>query len=96
MDINTTRFSFPQIQVGANSDDGFIVGAGFSQRTYGFRNEPYATDQKFAAFYSLAGEVTVFKYDGEFNHITRNIDLVLKGESGYPEVNNFFGLGNRY
>src|SRR5678815_3708419 len=35
-----------------------------------------------------------FKYDGEFNHITHNIDLLLKGRVGVPEVNNFFGLGN--
>ncbi|HET6722914.1 MAG TPA: metallophosphoesterase [Chitinophagaceae bacterium] len=86
--------SFPQIQVGANSDDGFIVGAGFSQRTYGFRNEPYATDQKFGAYYSLNRGSYRFRYDGEFNHITRDFDLLLKGEFGLPEVNNFFGLGN--
>jgi Omp85 superfamily domain/Calcineurin-like phosphoesterase len=89
---NTT--SFPQIQVGANSDDGFIVGAGFAKRTHGFRNEPYATDQKFGAFYSLARRSYRFRYEGEFNHITRNYDLLLKGELGLPEVNNFFGLGN--
>jgi len=29
-----------------------------------------------------------------FNHITHNIDLLLKGRVGVPEVNNFFGLGN--
>ena len=87
-------FSFPQIQIGANSDDGFIVGAGFAQRTYGFRNEPYATDQKFGAFYSISRGSYRFRYDGEFNHITRNFDLLLKGELGLPEVNNFFGLGN--
>ena len=86
--------SFPQIQFGANSDDGFIVGAGFAQRTYGFRNEPYATDQKFAAYYSINRKSYRFKYEGEFNHITHRLDLILKGEIGYPEVNNFFGLGN--
>ncbi len=86
---------FPRIQVGANSDDGFVVGAGFAKRTYGFRNEPYATDQKFAALYSLSRRSFRVNYQGEFNHITRNTDLVIKGDIGYPEVNNFFGLGNR-
>jgi predicted MPP superfamily phosphohydrolase len=86
---------FPRIQIGANSDDGFVVGAGFAKRTYGFRNDPYATDQKFAALYSLSRKSFRVKYEGEFNHITRNTDLVIKGDIGYPEVNNFFGLGNR-
>lgn len=86
--------SFPQIQFGANSDDGFIVGAGFDKRTYGFRNDPYASDQKFSALYSINRNSWRFKYDGEFNHITHRLDLILKAEIGYPEVNNFFGLGN--
>ena len=86
--------SFPQIQFGANSDDGFIVGAGFEKRTFGFRNEPYASDQRFSALYSINRKSWRFKYDGEFNHITHRIDLILKAEIGYPEVNNFFGLGN--
>jgi len=86
--------SFPQLQFGTNSDDGFILGAGFSKRTYGFRNDPYATDQKFAALYSLNRGSYRFKYDGEFNHITHRLDLLLKAEIGYPKVSNFFGLGN--
>src|SRR6187399_2971321 len=89
---NTSEF--PRIQVGANSDDGFMVGAGFSKRTYGFRNDPYATDQKFGIYHSFNNKSFRFKYDGEFNHITHNIDLLLKGRVGVPEVNNFFGLGN--
>src|SRR6185503_5380732 len=88
-------FEFPRIQIGVNSDDGFVLGAGFAKRTYGFRNDPYATDQKFAALYSLSRKSFRVKYEGEFNHITRNTDLVIKGDIGYPEVNNFFGLGNR-
>src|SRR6185503_14559624 len=86
---------FPRIQIGVNSDDGFVVGAGFAKRTYGFRNDPYASDQKFAALYSLSRKSFRVKYDGEFNHITRNTDLVIKGDIGLPEVSNFFGLGNR-
>lgn len=88
------RTELPKIQIGGNSDDGFIAGAGFSRRTYGFRNEPYATDQKFGIFYSLNRGSYRLKYDGEFNHVTRNTDLILKADIGYPKVTNFFGLGN--
>ena len=89
---NTSEY--PRIQIGANSDDGFLLGAGFSKRTYGFRNDPYATDQEFGIYHSFKNGSWRIKYDGEFNHITRNIDLILKGRLGLPEVNNFFGLGN--
>ena len=89
---NTSEF--PRILLGVNSDDGFIAGAGFAKRTYGFRNEPYATDQKFGIFHSFNTGSYRFIYDGVFNHITHNIDLLLKGRVGVPEVNNFFGLGN--
>ncbi|HEX6848518.1 MAG TPA: BamA/TamA family outer membrane protein, partial [Chitinophagaceae bacterium] len=89
---NTSEF--PRIQFGANSDDGFIAGAGFATRTYGFRNDPYATDQKFGIYHSFNNGSFRFSYNGEFNHITRDIDLVVKGRLGLPEVNNFFGFGN--
>ena len=88
-------FEFPRILIGANSDDGFIAGAGFEKKTFGFRNEPYASFQKFGMYYSWLRKSFRVKYDGEFNHITRNTDLVINAEIGYPEVNNFFGLGNR-
>jgi hypothetical protein len=88
------KTEFPRIQIGVNSDDGFIVGAGFSKRTYGFRNDPYASDQKLNVYYSTDRKAFRFRYNGEINHITRDIDLLLKTELGYPEVNNFFGLGN--
>jgi len=88
-------FEFPRIQIGANSDDGLVAGAGFTKRTYGFRNEPYASDQKFAALYSLSRRSFRVKYDGEFNHITHNLDMLIKADLGLPEVSNFFGLGNR-
>jgi predicted MPP superfamily phosphohydrolase len=90
---NKTRF--PQIELGVNSDDGLFAGAGFTRRTHGFRNEPYSTEQKFAALYSLSRGAYRFNYDGEFNHITRKTDLVLKATFAFPQVTNFFGLGNR-
>ncbi|HEX5653476.1 MAG TPA: BamA/TamA family outer membrane protein [Chitinophagaceae bacterium] len=85
---------FPQMEFGLNSDDGFLVGGGFSRKTHGFRNEPYATFQSFSALYSLSRGSYKFRYEGEFNHVFQNTDILLKGEFGYPTVNNFFGLGN--
>jgi len=88
------RSRFPQLEFGINSDDGFLVGAALSRRTHGFRNEPYATDQKFSALYSLSRRSFKFNYRGEFNHVFRDVDILLNGQFGYPTVTNFFGLGN--
>lgn len=89
---NTTRF--PQALMSYNSDEGPAVGIGLSKRTHGFRNPPFASDQKFAAIYYFAGAYQLY-YKGEFNHITRNLDVLLQANSVNPGLHNFFGLGNQ-
>jgi hypothetical protein len=89
---NTTRY--PLLNIGYNKDDGLIVGAGFTHRTYGFRNLPYASDQRFNALYSITRKALQLKYNGEFNHITRKIDLLVNASWSSPAITNFFGLGN--
>jgi Omp85 superfamily domain/Calcineurin-like phosphoesterase len=89
---NTTRL--PRFHMNYNSDDGLMIGAGISKRTYGFRNLPYATDQRLMALYALNRKAIQFNYRGEFNHITRNIDLILQGNFSGPALRNFTGLGN--
>jgi hypothetical protein len=92
--FNYDQTKFPQLQFGFNSDDGLIFGAGFTRITHGFRSTPYATMQRFYGVYSLTRNSYRFNYQGEFNHITRNADLVLHADFRYPALNNFFGLGN--
>jgi hypothetical protein len=89
---NTTKF--PQFQFAHNSDDGFMIGAAFSQRTYGFRNLPYASDQKLSVLYAFNRKAYQFRYRGEFNHISRKTDLVVQANFSSPALKNFFGLGN--
>jgi hypothetical protein len=88
---NTSRF--PELVFSYNSDDGVLTGAGFSKTTYGFRNLPFATKQKFAALYSVRGAYQLY-YRGEFNHITRNTDVFIQANLLQPAIRNFFGLGN--
>jgi outer membrane protein assembly factor BamA len=76
-----------------NSDDGALTGIGFSKTTYGFRNLPYASYQKFAALYSMRGAYQLY-YRGEFNHITRSTDLLIQVNLLQPALRNFFGFGN--
>ncbi len=94
MGFKYNNTQFPQVETGINSDDGFLAGLGFTRTTHGFRNLPYATRQKFSALYSVNHSAYRFDYLGEFNHITRNTDLILKGQLRAPSLNNFFGLGN--
>lgn len=91
-DYNTSKF--PELMFSYNSDDGALTGVGFSKTTQGFRNLPYATQQKFAALYSIRGAYQLY-YRGEFNHITRSTDLLLQANFLDPALRNFFGLGNK-
>jgi Omp85 superfamily domain/Calcineurin-like phosphoesterase len=89
---NTTKL--PRMHLNYNSDDGLMAGAGISKRTYGFRNLPYATDQRLSALYAINRKAYQFNYRGEFNHITRSYDLLLQGNFSNPALRNFTGLGN--
>jgi len=89
---NTTKL--PRLHINYNSDDGLMIGAGISKRTYGFRNLPYATDQRLTVLYALNRKAYQFNYRGEFNHITRKTDLLLQGNFSNPALRNFTGLGN--
>ena len=89
---NTTKL--PRFHMNYNSDDGLMIGAGISKRTYGFRNLPYATDQRLMGLYALDRKALQVNYRGEFNHITRDIDLLLQGNFSTPSLRNFTGLGN--
>ncbi len=89
---NTTKL--PRFHINYNSDDGLMAGAGMSKRTYGFRNLPYASDQRLSALYAVNKKAYQVNYRGEFNHVTRDIDIILQGNLSNPALRNFTGLGN--
>jgi hypothetical protein len=86
---------FPRINLGYNVEDGVFAGLGFARRTYGFRNLPYATDQRLSTLYAIAHDAYQISYRGEFNHFFRNNDVLVNFIYVHPTLNNFFGLGNR-
>lgn len=91
MEYPITRW--PRVSIGFNSDDGLFAGGGFYRRTYGFRKVPFATENRFSAAYAFRGAFKL-KYNGEFNQVFREKDLLIKAEYADPTLNNFFGLGN--
>ena len=98
-DFKTTGYRYntfyaPQINLGFNPEDYVLVGLGFSKRTYGFRKEPYATDQKFTTLYAPGRQAYQLKYHGVFNSILFKNDVVAHAEMANPSLSNFFGYGN--
>jgi Omp85 superfamily domain/Calcineurin-like phosphoesterase len=87
--------SFPRVTIASNNDDGLLIGTGFARKTYGFRNEPFVSNQRFAALWAVNRGGRQYRYSGVFNHVIHNTDIVLLSELMTPGVNNFFGLGNR-
>ncbi|MEP6675421.1 MAG: BamA/TamA family outer membrane protein [Ferruginibacter sp.] len=88
------QVNYPKIALGYNVDDKLFVGTGFSIRKFGFRKEPYASDQKFSALAALSKKAYQFSYSGEFVNFYRNNTLVINSKLTEPALNNFFGFGN--
>lgn len=89
-----TRKRFPQIDIGFNPEDGLLLGAGFALRTFGFRKQPYATDQKLTSLFAPTRGAYRLKYVGTFNKVLFKNDLLIRSELVNPSISNFFGLGN--
>jgi hypothetical protein len=85
---------FPRINIGYNIEDGLFIGPGFFRRTFGFRNRPYATEQRLSTLYALGKGAYQIKYSAEVNHFYRNFDLLVNWAYVNPTLNNFFGMGN--
>ena len=87
-------FRFPTISLGFNPEDGILLGAGISSRTFGFRKEPYKSDQRLAFLYSIGWHAIQARYRGTFIGVQRKYDLVLNADLEMPALRNFFGYGN--
>ncbi|CAN5350468.1 metallophosphoesterase [soil metagenome] len=87
-------YRFPQLKVGYNPEDQLLLGVGFSIRTFGFRKDPYATDQKLSSLFAFSRKAYQLKYSGIFNSILFKNDLLVNAQFVNPTLNNFFGLGN--
>jgi len=96
-DITSYKYNsyrIPMLNLGYNVEDNILIGLGFSLKTFGFRKDPYATYQKLSTLYSFSSHAYQLKYEGEFNQLVKNNDLVVHANFYNPVLNNFFGLGN--
>ncbi len=91
---NYTDWRFPHLQMGYNTEDGFMAGVGIYEKTFSFRRYPYSTDQKLTTLYAVADNAYQIKYTGNFLDLFHKTDVVVDGEYVKPTLNNFFGFGN--
>ena len=88
-------YRFPRFNIGYNVEDRLMVGVGFSMRTFGFRKDPYASQQRLSTLYALNHGSYQFKYEGEWNGVIGTTDIIVNAQMVNPVLNNFFGLGNQ-
>ncbi|WP_232066242.1 metallophosphoesterase [Hymenobacter sp. BT18] len=85
----------PALYFGYNIDDGLFVGGGATYRTYGFRREPFATEQTLAANYAPGRQAYNVRYTGTFTDVIGDLNLNINSQLYGPQLlYNYFGKGN--
>jgi hypothetical protein len=91
------RFNYtgPALFFGYNIDDGLLLGGGITHRRYGFRREPFASEQTLVANVAPAREAYNLRYTGQFTRVFGRHDLRVVAQYYGPQLLfNFFGIGN--
>jgi hypothetical protein len=92
--FNYNSYRLPLLNITFNEEDRFLMGVGYSLKTYGFRKDPYSTYQRLTSLFSFKKHAYQLKYVGEFNQVINNYDIVANADLFNSVLNNFFGLGN--
>jgi len=94
--VNMYNLTYPLVNAGLNSDDGFLLGAGFRWvRQKGFRQDPYSAMYELTLTHSFSSKAFRLFYRSEWIRAVGNTDITLQTEINAPDNTiNFFGLGN--
>ncbi|HEX8326039.1 MAG TPA: metallophosphoesterase [Hymenobacter sp.] len=96
-DLKDYRLNYtgPALFFGYNVDDGVLVGGGVTHRRYGFRREPFASEQSLVANFAPARDAYNLRYTGQFTRVFGKYDLRVVAQYYGPQLlYNFFGIGN--
>ena len=97
-DLKDYRLNYtgPALYFGYNIDDGVLVGGGVTHRRYGFRREPFASEQTLVANVAPARNSAYnIRYTGQFTKVFGQNDLRVVAQYYGPQLlYNFFGIGN--
>jgi hypothetical protein len=87
--------TMPFPNIGANPDDGFIIGGNVNMTKYGFKKEPYASAQSFGGSYAFSTRGFKVNYTGDFINAFKKFDFYLDTYYRGPTYAfNYAGLGN--
>lgn len=93
-DRNYNFFSFLPT-IGANPDNGLLIGGSGSYTHYGFRKAPFAGRHTFSAQYAMATSGGQIGYRGEFTDAIGSAEIVLDAAATNSlYAVNFYGFGN--
>ena len=94
--VNLYNVTMPLINVGINSDDGFLLGVGFIHTEQeGFRKTPYAHQYQLMLTHSFTTKAFSVSYNGQWTQLVGKADLVLQANVFAPaNTQNYYGTGN--
>ncbi|QKG53912.1 metallophosphoesterase [Hymenobacter sp. BRD67] len=97
-DLKDYRLNYtgPALFFGYNIDDGVLLGGGVTHRRYGFRREPFSSEQTLTANFAPARQAYNLRYSGQFTSVFGGkTDLHIASQFYGPQLlYNFFGIGN--
>lgn len=77
-----------------SSDYGAFVGGGFATKSYGFRQEPYASQHELRAGWAIGANQPKIAYDGEFHRANSGLTTGITAWYSGLEVLRYYGFGN--
>ncbi len=88
--------NFPFVRFGYTKDDGLWFGGTFNRTTYGWREDPYKSKQK---YYFLAApknqDAYRIGYEASYLNVIGKVDFKPSATLNFPNIENFFGYGNQ-
>jgi hypothetical protein len=79
---------------GYSTDYGLFLGGGFATRSFGFRQQPFASEHSFKAGWAFgAGQPSVV-YEGTFHRANSRVTAGLLARYSGLEILRFYGFGN--
>jgi hypothetical protein len=85
---------FPLPWAGYSTDYGVFLGAGFATRSYGFRQDPYASQHSLKAGWAFLASQPSVEYQGTFHRANSRVTAGLLATYSGLEVLRFYGFGN--
>lgn len=90
-----TEAPFPIINMGANQEDGFVLGGGITYTSYVFHRLPFSTHHRISASVGMRSKAFTFDYDLTMNQRLGAWGFFFSGKARTQgNIENFYGYGS--